>query len=369
VQPLSLPFLNEKVLFFFLHIGPRRQQNEREGKGPREEGNGGNGAEREPMKRKDHIDIAGFLVLVCLTLLWGLNYPVVKVTNQGLSPIFNSLLRSVIASILGISYCLFIKQPLFHRDIRLFHGFIVGMLFGMEFICIYVSLIYTDAARSVIFVNLSPFVVAVGAYLFVKERIGPLQVAGLILAFLGAYLVLQGKPRTWTPAFLAGDLMAIAAAFFWGATTVYIKKYLAEKVQPIHTFLYQLVFSVPIILVFALATEPVWIIRLTPAIVGGVLYSSVIVAFASYLVWFRLIHSYPISQLAVFTFLMPVFGTAASGIFLGEQMTWGLIGGLCLVCAGIYATNYRRGGLSAKGGKSAEPEGKGQVVGCDPSKE
>ena len=197
-------------------------------------GSGPAGAERAVShealtRRKDHIDVTGFLILTGLTLLWGLNYPVVKLTNQGLSPVFNSLLRSVIASVLGVVYCVAIKQPLFHRDIRLFHGFMVGLLFGLEFICVYVSLIYTDAARSVILVNLSPFVVALGAYVAVKERLNVTQVLGLVLAFAGAYLVLQGKPRTWTRSMMAGDILAIAGAVFWGATTVYIKKYLRRK--------------------------------------------------------------------------------------------------------------------------------------------
>jgi len=289
--------------------------------------------------RKDHIDLVGVLILVVLTILWGVNYPVVKVTNHGLSPVFNSLLRSVIASILGIPYCLSVKQPLFHLDIRLFHGFMVGLLFGSEFICIYLGLMYTDAARTAILLNLSAFVVALGAWAVVKEKLGTTRIIGMILAFLGAYMVLQGKPRTWTPAMLLGDIFAIGGAVFWGATTVYIKKYLAERVHPINTFLYQLVFSIPIIFVFAVLLEPRWIIKITPFIIGGVLYSSVIVAFASYLAWFKMIHTYPISQLAVFTLLTPVFGTAASGLFLHEQMTTGLITGLVLVCAGIYATN------------------------------
>jgi len=292
------------------------------------------------MKQEDHINITAFLILLCLTLSWGLNYPVIKLTNQGLSPVFNSLVRSVIASAFGIGYCLFLKQPLFHRDVRLFHGFIVGLLFGLEFICVYMGLRYTDAARCGIFINLSPFVVAIGAYLVVREKLNAWQIVGLVLAFLGAYLVLKGKPRTWSRTMLTGDLLAITAAVLWGATTVYIKKFLAGRVEPIHTFLYQLVFSIPIILVFALALEPKWVITITPGIVAGVFYSSVLVAFVSYLTWFKLIHAYPISKLAVFTFLTPVFGTAAGGIFLKEQMTGGLIVGLCLVCAGIYATNY-----------------------------
>jgi drug/metabolite transporter (DMT)-like permease len=293
-------------------------------------------------RRKERIDLTGFMILVALTLLWGVNNPVVKITNQGLSPVFNSLLRSLIASVFGILYCLWIKQPLFHRDIRLFHGFVVGLLFGLEFICIYIGLTFTDAARLVILVNLSPFVVALGAYAVVKEKLGVAQIMGLILAFLGAYLVFQGKPRSWTPSMLIGDALAVSAAILWGATTVYIKKYLAERVHAIHTFLYQLVFSIPIILVFAVVLEPRWIIKITPVIIGGLIYSSVLVAFISYLIWFHLIHTYPISQIAVFTFLSPVFGVIASGLILHEQLTTGLIAGLLFVCAGIYVTNHKK---------------------------
>jgi len=167
-------------------------------------------------KKRENIDLTGFLILVGLTLLWGVNYPVIKVTNHGLSPVFNSFLRSVIASFLGVIYCLSIRQPLFHRDRRLFHGFVTGLLFGLEFVCVYTSLRYTDAARSVILINLSPFVVVLGAYVVVKERLGTMQISGLILAFLGAYLVLQGKPKAWTPSMLVGDALAISGAIFWG---------------------------------------------------------------------------------------------------------------------------------------------------------
>lgn len=292
---------------------------------------------------KDHVDLKGFLILILLTMLWGCNYPAIKISIIGFSPIFNAFLRSVIASVLGILYCMLIKQPLFHRDIRLFHGFVVGMLFGGEFICIYFGMIYTDATRAVILVNFSPFVVTVGAYLFLREKLGIGKIAGLLLGLTGAYLVFHGKPRTWNTSMLFGDLLELSAAFFWGATTVYIKKYLAGRVHPIHTFLYQLVFSVPIIFVCACWLETRWILDVNTAAVSALLYSSIIVAFASYLTWFKLIHAYPVSQLAIFTFLSPVFGVASGVVILREQLTAGLILGLLSVSAGIYVTNYRKG--------------------------
>ncbi len=291
---------------------------------------------------KSHIDLPGFAAIFLLTLLWGFNYPAVKVSNVGFSPVFNALIRSSAASVLGIIYCLYIRQPLFHRDIRFFHGFIVGMLFGLEFVCIYIGLLYTNASRAAILVNFSPFVVAVGAYFFLKERLGFTKVAGLILAFVGAYLVFEGKPRTWNMSMLKGDILEISAAFLWGATTIYIKKYLAENVHPINTFLYQLVFSVPILFVCSFILEPKWILDINGAAIAALAYASVVVAFASYLTWFKLIHTYPVSQLAVFTFLTPVFGVAFGVIFLKEQLTSGLIFGLFFVSAGIYLTNYRK---------------------------
>jgi drug/metabolite transporter (DMT)-like permease len=75
----------------------------------------------------------------------------------------------------------------------------------------------------------------------------------------------------------------------------------------------------------------------------ALLYASIIVAFASYLTWFKLIHTYPVSQLAVFTFLSPFFGVISGVVILGEQLTAGLIFGLLCVSAGIYLANYQKG--------------------------
>ncbi|MGZ3605059.1 MAG: EamA family transporter, partial [Thermodesulfobacteriota bacterium] len=115
------------------------------------------------MESKDYLDAKAVVIVIIMTLLWGFNYPAIKYSNQGVSPVFASTLRSMIASICGLLYCLKKKEKLFHTDVMLFHGVVVGLLFGAEFACLYFGLLYTDAARSVLFVYLSPFVVAAGA--------------------------------------------------------------------------------------------------------------------------------------------------------------------------------------------------------------
>jgi drug/metabolite transporter (DMT)-like permease len=290
---------------------------------------------------KDHIDTKGFFIILVLTILWGLNYTAIKFSNTGLSPIFTSFLRSIIASFCGIIYCIIIRQKLFHKGILLFHGIMVGVLFGLEFVCIYFGLLYTDAARMSILMYLSPFVVAAGAHVFLNEKLNFIKTVGLVLAFLGIYFTFKGKPSTYGK-MLYGDLLAILGAVLWGITTLYIKKYLAEKIHPINTFLYQLVFSIPILFICALILEDTWIKHIDGYILSSLFYQSVVIAFVSYFVWFKLIYAYPVAKLSAFTFLTPIFGVLFGVLLYQEQLTLLLVIGLILVCTGIYCANYKK---------------------------
>ncbi len=70
------------------------------------------------------------------------------------------------------------------------------------------------------------------------------------------------------------------------------------------------------------------------------IYQSIFVAFLSYLVWFELIHRYPVSLLHAFTFFTPVFGTFISGVLiLGEAVTASLVLALSLVSMGMVLVN------------------------------
>ncbi len=295
------------------------------------------------MKSKDYLDRKAILFIIILTLLWGFNYTAIKYSNKGISPVFASTLRSIVASICGLIYCLKKGERVFHTDIMLFHGFMAGLLFGLEFACIYFGMLYTDSARSVLFVYMSPFVVAVGAHFFLKgDRLNFLKTLGLVLAFMGIFLVFGGRPKTAKPTMLIGDILEVAAAFFWGATTLYIKKFMAERIHPINTFLYQLFFSIPILWIVSILLEPKWVYRVDPYIVASLFYQSVMVAFMSYFIWFKLIHEYSVSILSAFTFFTPIFGVLFGILFLNEEFTSSLMIGLPLVSMGIFLVNWRR---------------------------
>lgn len=282
------------------------------------------------------------MTLVILCASWGLQQVAIKIASEGISPVLQSGLRSVGATILVGVWMLLRKNPIFERDGTLWWGLAAGFLFAAEFLLIYLGLEYTNASRSVIFLYLSPFVVALGAQLFIPgENLRFIQVLGLICAFTGIVVAFSESMRLPTYTMLIGDAMIVLAAIFWGATTVLIKAGPLASISPAKTLLYQLAISaVALMGSFFLWNEP-GITKMTPLIIGSLVYQTIWIATITYLAWFWLITHYPAYKLASFTFLTPLFGVLAGGIILNEPITISLLIALALVGTGICLVNKR----------------------------
>ena len=136
-------------------------------------------------------------------------------------------------------------------------------------------------------------------------------------------------------------MCALGAAVLWAATTIYIKKRLVGEVSHHHTLFYQTVFSIPILFILSILFEEVPIKHIDTLILSSVLFQGIIIAFITYLVWFYLVHAYPVSLLSAFTFLTPVFATISGVIFINEALTLTLVFSLILVSLGIYVVNMK----------------------------
>ena len=285
------------------------------------------------------------VVLLILTLIWGANMAVVKIGARELPPLFMAGFRSLVAGL-----CLYIWMrkkgiALFPSKNLLAHGIVTGLLFGAEFGLIYVGLGYTLASRTYILVYSAPFFVAFGAhFLLTGDRLNRWKIAGLLVAFTGIVVLFIKDLGTFSLGALPGDIMALLAGAVWGATTIYIKKYLSYRTVPLQTLFYQVLFSAPPLLFMSLILEDPVSASLTWMSGFSLFFQCIIVAFLSYLVWFELIHRYPVSLLHAFTFFAPVFGVFLSGaLILGEAMSGRLILALILVSLGTLLLNRRPG--------------------------
>ncbi|MEJ2718580.1 MAG: DMT family transporter, partial [Deltaproteobacteria bacterium] len=134
--------------------------------------------------------------------------------------------------------------------------------------------------------------------------------------------------------------MEVLAAVFWAATTIYLKKLVRERpITHFQTLFAQLFFSIPLLAAAYLIVEWNRSLTITLPVLSAFAYQTLLVAFFSYLLWFWMIHHYPVSRLAAFTFLAPLFGVIFSGLLLGEALTPMLLGGLTRVAVGIYLVN------------------------------
>jgi drug/metabolite transporter (DMT)-like permease len=289
-------------------------------------------------------------LLLVLALIWGANMAIIKVGARELAPLFMAGLRSLVASV-----CLYIWLKA--KGIRLFpstsvlvHGIVIGLLFGSEFALIYVGLQYTLASRTYVLVYTAPFFVALGAHFFLKgDRLNASKTLGLILAFVGVLSLFMKDLGSFSISAFPGDLMALTAGALWGATTVYLKKHLSHRTLPLQTLFYQVFFSAaPLFLMSFILEDP--IVSGFSFVTGfSVFYQCIVVAFISYLVWFELIHRYPVSLLHAFSFFTPVFGVFLSGaLILGELMSPRLIVALTLVSLGLVLVNRQVGSTVSK---------------------
>ncbi len=289
---------------------------------------------------RERIDLTAASLLTGLCLLWGLNAVAIKVSNQGIAPICGAGVRSLIAAGCLVAWMKLRRIPLFPGSVP--DGMIIGVLFGLEFGILYSSLLYTTASSAWILLYTTPFFHAAGAHYFLKgDRLDLGKGVGLILAFGGVVLLLSehaGLPSLGT---FLGDMLALTAAIFWAATTIFIKRRLVGKVSHHHTLLYQTIFSIPVLFALTTAFGERPVDHINGLILLSVAYQGIVVAFISYLLWFLLVHSYAVSRLSAFTFLTPVFATLAGVFLLKESLTFRLVLSLLLVSLGIYVVNRK----------------------------
>jgi len=289
-----------------------------------------------------NIDFKGVALLILLCASWGLNQVAIKVGVAEVPPILQAGIRSTGSALLVFLWMVFRGRSVLEKDGTIGWGILVGILFSLEFILIYWGLEFTNASRSAIFLNTAPFAMALGAQMFVKtENLTRVQIIGLLMAFGGIMVAFNESLNLPTREMLIGDCMILGAAMLWGSVTVIVKASPLVRISPSKTLLYQLGISAPILFLASMALGEESPRHLSPLVTASLVYQIVWVAFITYIVWFWLIRNYPVSHVAPFTFLSPLFGVMAGAFFLGEPVTIFLICALLLVGTGIYLVNRK----------------------------
>ena len=282
---------------------------------------------------------AAAVLLVLLCASWGIAQIAVKLGLEGISPLVQAGLRSVIAVPLLLAWCWWRGVRVWVRDGSLWPGLLAGAFFAAEFWVLYQALALTTAARSTVLLYTAPFWAVLGAHWLVPgDRLTRRKLAGLGLAFAGLIVAFADRLGAPLDATFTGDVLALAAGIFWGATIVVIKATRLTRIAAERTLLYQ-IGAAGLLLPIGYAIGEPGIFAPTGLVWGALLFQAVGVAFISYAAWFWLVARHKASALAPFLFLTPVFTAIAGALVLGEAITLPLVGALVLVGAGIWVVN------------------------------
>jgi drug/metabolite transporter (DMT)-like permease len=284
-----------------------------------------------------------YLILSLIAALWG-SYPVfAKVALAHFPPYVLVALRTCLASTF-LAVLLFRRgfddfRALSWEDLRAF------AILGFTGIFVstggtYLGIAFTTASSAALLQAASPVMVAIGAWLYLGERLRRRQWAGVLLSALGVVLVVtRGRWRAIVHLeLLPGDFILLLSQAGWAVYTVYGKRVLAVHSPAVATTAAYLLGSLMLLPV------PFVTARFFPApdwaspIAWSVVAIQGILGAIAHVWWYEGVHQVGASRAAIFLNLQPVVGVLLAWLMLGETIEPAEIVGGIAVLAGVGLT-------------------------------
>jgi len=293
------------------------------------------------MERRDRMDALGASLLIGFSVLLGLNQAMVKVVNDGLAPVFQSGLRSALALPLVLLFAIIMKRRLSLSDGSVPYGILNGLFFSIEFCLLFLALDYTTVARVSLFFYLMPIWVAIGAHFLIPEEpLNRFKVAGLTLAVAGMAVAFSGDLGAAPPQAWLGDLLALAGGMFWAAIALLTRTTRLANCSSEMNLLYQLAVSAVILLLISPLFGPA-IREVSTTILLVFAAQVVLVASFGFLLWFWILSIYPVSNMASFGLLTPIFGVFFGWLIFDDPITPAFLLAIAMVSFGVVLVNRR----------------------------
>lgn len=206
----------------------------------------------------------------------------------------------------------------------------------LQYIFFYIGLAYTTGIRSSIINGAGAFFsILLAHFIYKNDRLNVNKIVGCIVGFIGVIIVnLNGQDFFASSFSIQGEGFVMLAALILSASSIYGKKITQNQDASIVTG-YQLFIGGLILLLLGYISGGClsgFTFKSTSLLIYMALLSSV--AFA---VWTQLLKYNKVGIISIFNFLVPVFGSLLSAIFLGENIfDIKILISLIFVCLGIY---------------------------------
>ena len=279
------------------------------------------------------MNLKNIIDFVLLSALWGMSYVFIRLTVGHVAPIVMAESRLVIAA-LGIAIFAIFKKSWrenlipYKKDLPRI-TIIASLNSVIPFALFTYAMQYLNAGMGAILNSTSPIWTAIIGAIWLKDRLSPSRIIGLILGFSGIVFMMWGKAHFTDGGLGLPILACLGVTLSYGIATNYIKVY----GQGIHPFglafssllIGSIVLAVPAYL--HLPTEPLTMIVWISILGLGIGSTSI-----AYVLFYRLIDETGPTIAITVTFLVPVFSVLWGDIFLNEIPTLQMmLGGIVIV--------------------------------------
>lgn len=287
----------------------------------------------------------GVVHILALTSMffWGVSYIWSKIVFEVYSPLTTLFLRLLISTaFLFVFIYLTGKVERIRKEDRwmmllsaLFNPFLyfIGENYGLSMV---------SASVSAIVVATIPVFVPFAAYYYFKERIEPVNVAGLIISFAGLFLIVFSGDFELkaNPIGLGFLMLAVVSAIFYSVTL----KHLTNKYKPLTIITWQNLIGSIYLLPFFLILDGARFVSIVPntKTVVNLILLGVFASSLAFVLFAYIIKHLGIIKASLYTNIIPVFTAVFSFYFLGEHFTLRKVIGILVVIGGVILSEVRK---------------------------
>lgn len=289
--------------------------------------------------------------LMGMVLLWGASWPAGRALAQAMPAFTSASWRFAIASAVLVPWLLIARGwPRLSR--RQWAGLVLGGVVGVFIYaaCFMLALQRVEASRAAMVVTTNPVITTVLAAWLFKERFNARIAIGLVLAVVGAAVVLsKGNVATLVGGGIGvGEWLLLACAAAWSAYTL-IGKALMKGVDSLAaTAITSLVGTVLLMATALVVDGPASMLHTASTLSAGLWATMLFLSLGSTVLayaWYnRGIAVLGAGTAASYISLVPVFGVALSALTLGERLDASLALGGVLAVVGLTLANWGRRG-------------------------
>ncbi len=261
------------------------------------------------------------LMLIALTIAWGLNWPVMKVGVTGFAPLtFRTMSLWIGTPLLGLGLLLLrvpLRVPRQHWAALFWLG-VTNMFVWQALMVLAVQAL--SSGRAAILGYSMPIFSAVFGALFFGEHLRARAWSGVAAAALGVLLLLwhelsnmAGRP--------VGVVLALIGAATWAGGTQKMRRHTIPVSTPALVF-WMTAMSTGVMTVLSVVFESARWTAPTPPVWGAVLYNGVLIFALAQVVWFSLARALPPVASSLSVMMIPILGVFSGAWWLGESVHW-----------------------------------------------